>query len=66
MKISINGYGSIGKRIVDAVNLHNKLELIGVSKYTQDEYDELLGILDRDDKINKKEIKNPTPVAPTS
>ena len=33
-------------------------------KYTQEEYDELLAILDRDDKNNKKEIKNPTPVAP--
>jgi len=33
-------------------------------KYTQEEYDELLAILDRDDKNIKQNIKNPNPVAP--
>lgn len=33
-------------------------------KYTQDEYDELLGILDRDDKNIKQNIKTSNPVAP--
>ena len=33
---SINGFGSIGKRVADAVSLHDKLKLVGVSKYTPD------------------------------
>jgi hypothetical protein len=33
-------------------------------KYTQEEYDELLAILDRDDKNIKQDNKNPNPVAP--
>jgi glyceraldehyde-3-phosphate dehydrogenase (NAD(P)) len=38
VKVCVNGFGSIGKRVSDAVNLHEKMELVGVSKYTQDEF----------------------------
>lgn len=36
VNVSINGYGTIGKRVADGVSLHSKLKLIGVSKYTPD------------------------------
>jgi len=36
VKIAINGYGTIGKRIADAIKLQNDMELIGVTKFTPD------------------------------
>lgn len=36
MKVCVNGYGTIGKRIADAISLHKKMELAGISKYTAD------------------------------
>ncbi len=36
IRVSVNGYGSIGKRVAEAVVKHDKLELVGVSKYTPD------------------------------
>lgn len=36
VNVAINGYGTIGKRVADAVSLHSKLKLVGVSKYTPD------------------------------
>ncbi len=37
MKVCINGYGTIGKRVAEAVEKHPKLKLVGVSKYTPDQ-----------------------------
>ena len=37
MKLFINGYGNIGKRLATAVLLDNEMELIGVAKYTPDD-----------------------------
>ena len=34
VKVAINGYGTIGKRVADAVALQDDMELIGVSKRT--------------------------------
>ena len=53
-------YEAVKKKMQEEEEDNKKIHV----KYTQEEYDELLTILDRDDKINKKEIKNPTPVAP--
>ena len=33
-KVAINGYGTIGKRVADAVSLQDDMELVGVSKMT--------------------------------
>lgn len=34
VKVAINGYGTIGKRVADAVNMQDDMEVIGVSKRT--------------------------------
>lgn len=34
VKVGINGYGTVGKRIADAVNLQDDMEIVGVSKRT--------------------------------
>jgi len=36
IKVGINGYGTIGKRVADAVMLQNDMELVGVSKTRPD------------------------------
>jgi glyceraldehyde-3-phosphate dehydrogenase (NAD(P)) len=36
VKVAVNGYGTIGKRIANAVMLQDDMELIGVSKVTPD------------------------------
>lgn len=36
VKVAINGYGTIGKRIADAVKLQDDMELLGVTKFTPD------------------------------
>ncbi len=37
VEVSVNGYGTIGKRVAEAVTKHPKLKLVGVSKYTPDQ-----------------------------
>lgn len=37
INVSVNGYGTIGKRVADAVKKHGKLNLVGVAKYTPDQ-----------------------------
>jgi glyceraldehyde-3-phosphate dehydrogenase (NAD(P)) len=32
IKVAINGYGTIGKRVADAVSAQQDMEIIGVSK----------------------------------
>jgi glyceraldehyde-3-phosphate dehydrogenase (NAD(P)) len=32
VKVAINGYGTIGKRVADAVSLQDDMEIIGVTK----------------------------------
>ena len=32
VKVAINGYGTIGKRVADAVSLQDDMEMIGVAK----------------------------------
>ena len=53
-------YEAVKKKIQEEEDDKKKIHV----KYTQDEYDELLGILDRDDKNIKQNIKIPNPVAP--
>ncbi len=36
LKVSVNGYGTIGKRVADVVAKHPRMELIGICKYTPD------------------------------
>ena len=36
VKVSINGYGTIGKRIADAILKQDDMEIIGVAKRTPD------------------------------
>ncbi len=36
VSVCINGYGTIGKRVADAVSKHGKIKLAGVTKYTPD------------------------------
>lgn len=36
VKVAVNGFGSIGKRVAEAVQKHERLELVGVAKYTPD------------------------------
>jgi glyceraldehyde-3-phosphate dehydrogenase (NAD(P)) len=43
LNVSINGYGTIGKRVVEAVAKHPFLNLIGIGKYTPD-HEALLAI----------------------
>ena len=45
MKVSINGYGTIGKRVAEAVDKHPKLKLVGVAKYTPDQDARLANLL---------------------
>ena len=33
-KIAVNGYGTIGKRVADAVRAQDDMEIIGISKRT--------------------------------
>ena len=35
--VCVNGYGTIGKRVADAVKRHKKLNLLGIAKYTPDQ-----------------------------
>jgi glyceraldehyde-3-phosphate dehydrogenase (NAD(P)) len=35
--VSVNGYGTIGKRVAEAIGKHSKLKLVGISKYTPDQ-----------------------------
>ena len=37
MKLFINGYGNIGKRLASAVLMDSEIELVGVAKYTVDD-----------------------------
>ena len=55
MKVCVNGYGTIGKRIADAVSTHPKLELIGVSKFTPDNDAKMAGSLGFTVYANDKE-----------
>jgi len=32
VKVAINGYGTIGKRVADAVTLQDDMKIVGVSK----------------------------------
>ena len=32
IKVAINGYGTIGKRVADAVDAQNDMEIVGVTK----------------------------------
>ncbi|WP_456370377.1 type II glyceraldehyde-3-phosphate dehydrogenase, partial [Geoglobus sp.] len=36
VKVAINGYGTIGKRVADAVSLQNDMEVVGVTKTKPD------------------------------
>ncbi|KPQ41881.1 MAG: glyceraldehyde-3-phosphate dehydrogenase [Candidatus Methanoperedens nitroreducens] len=31
-KVAVNGYGTVGKRVADAVSLQDDMELIGIGK----------------------------------
>ena len=37
VNVCINGYGTIGKRVAEAVSKHEKLKLLGVAKYSADQ-----------------------------
>ncbi len=58
MKIGINGYGTIGKRVAEIVAKHRKLELVGVSKYTPDNDAKLANILGMDLFVPKESVNN--------
>ena len=45
MKISVNGYGTIGKRVAEGIDKHPKLKLVGVAKYTPDQDARLANML---------------------
>ncbi len=42
VKVAINGYGTIGKRVADAVDLQDDMEVVGVTK-TRPDYEAKLG-----------------------
>lgn len=42
VKVAINGYGTIGKRVADAVSLQDDMEVVGVTK-TRPDYEARLG-----------------------
>ena len=42
VKVAINGYGTIGKRVADAVSLQDDMEVVGVTK-TRPDYEAKLG-----------------------
>ena len=44
IKVGINGYGTIGKRVAEAVTLQNDMEIVGIVK-TKPTY-EMRGALD--------------------
>ncbi len=37
INVCVNGYGTIGKRVADAIKKHEKLNLVGVAKYSPDQ-----------------------------
>lgn len=42
VKVAINGYGTIGKRVADAVSLQDDMEVVGVTK-TRPDFEAKLG-----------------------
>ncbi|BCU68486.1 glyceraldehyde-3-phosphate dehydrogenase [Sulfolobales archaeon HS-7] len=43
IKVAVNGYGTIGKRVADAIKQQNDMELVGVSK-TRPSYEAMIAI----------------------
>ena len=39
VKVFINGYGNIGRRIASALSKDNEIDLLGIAKYTMDDSD---------------------------
>ena len=46
VKVAVNGYGTIGKRVADAVLKQDDMELIGVAK-TRPNYEEFVAVQKR-------------------
>jgi glyceraldehyde-3-phosphate dehydrogenase (NAD(P)) len=38
LKVAVNGYGTIGRRVADAIELQSDMELAGITKWTPDYY----------------------------
>jgi len=65
VKVAINGYGTIGKRVADAISLQDDMEVIGVTKTRPDfeaklaskKYDLYVAIPENVEKFEKAEIK---------
>ncbi len=65
VKVAINGYGTIGKRVADAISLQDDMEVIGVTKTRPDfeaklaskRYDLYVAIPENVEKFEKAEIK---------
>lgn len=65
VKVAINGYGTIGKRVADAISLQDDMEVIGVTKTRPDfeaklaskRYDLYVAIPENVEKFERAEIK---------
>lgn len=55
VKLFINGYGNIGKRLASAILMDNEIELVGIAKYTLD--DKIHEALNNDLKVYVPENK---------
>jgi glyceraldehyde-3-phosphate dehydrogenase (NAD(P)) len=59
VKVAVNGYGTIGKRVADAVSKQDDMELVGITKNTPD-YDAKIAVRKGYDvySVSKENIKN--------
>ena len=58
VNVSVNGYGTIGKRVAETIAKHPKLKLIGISKYTPDQDGKLANAHGLNIFVPKDAIKN--------
>lgn len=56
--VSVNGYGTIGKRVAETIAKHPKLKLVGISKYTPDQDGKLANAHGLNVFVPKDAIKN--------
>lgn len=58
MNVAVNGFGTIGKRVAEAITKHPKLKLIGIGKYTPDQDAKLANASNFNIFVPKDSVKN--------
>ncbi|MBI4010226.1 MAG: type II glyceraldehyde-3-phosphate dehydrogenase [Candidatus Aenigmarchaeota archaeon] len=58
VNVCVNGYGTIGKRVAEAIAKHPKAKLVGISKYTPDQDAKLANASKLNVFVPKDSVKN--------